>query len=77
VKVHLKDQILITRENISTFEEKLPNPPFVRIHRSYIVNVKGVNTISGEGIEINKKELPFGRAFKKSALNQLSIKQLK
>lgn len=77
VKVHLKDQILITRDNISTFEEKLPNPPFVRIHRSYIVNIKWVNTISGEGIEINKKELPFGRAFKKSALNQLSIKQLK
>jgi len=39
--------------------------------------LKWVNTISGEGIEINKKGLPFGRAFKKSALNQLSIKHVK
>ncbi len=77
VKVHLKEYVLITRENISAFEEKLPNPPFVRIHRSFIVNLKWVNTISGEGIEINKKGLPFGRAFKKSALNQLSIKHVK
>lgn len=77
VKVHVKDQVLITHENISTLEEKLSNPPFVRIHRSFIVNLKWVNTISGEGIEINKKALPFGRTFKKSALNQLSIGRLK
>jgi DNA-binding LytR/AlgR family response regulator len=77
VKVHLKDMILITRENISSLEEKLPNPPFVRIHRSFIINSNWVKTISNEGIELNGKELPFGRAFKKSALNQLSVKQLK
>ncbi len=77
VKVHLKEMILITRENISTLEEKLPNPPFVRIHRSFIININWVKTISNEGVELNGKELPFGRAFKKSALNQLSVKQLK
>ncbi len=77
VKVHLKDMILITRENISTLEEKLPYPPFVRIHRSFIINIKWVKTISNDGIELNGKGLPFGRAFKKSALNQLSVKHLK
>jgi DNA-binding LytR/AlgR family response regulator len=77
VKVHLKDMVLITRENISTLEDKLPCPPFVRIHRSFIINGKWVKTISNEGIELHNKELPFGRAFKKSALSQLSVKQLK
>jgi DNA-binding LytR/AlgR family response regulator len=28
VKVHVKDQVLITRENISTLEEKLSKPSF-------------------------------------------------
>ncbi len=77
VKVHLKDIILITRENISTLEEKLPYPPFVRIHRSFIINSNWVKTISNEGVELNGKELPFGRAFKKSALNHLSVRNLK
>lgn len=77
VKVHLKDIILITRENISTLEEKLPYPPFVRIHRSFIININWVKTISNDGIELNGKGLPFGRAFKKSALNQLSVRNLK
>lgn len=77
VRVHLKDKVLITRENISTLEEKLPYPPFVRIHRSFIINSNWVKTISNEGIGLNGKELPLGRAFKKSALNQLSVHQLK
>ena len=77
VKIHLSESVLITRENISTLEEKLPYPPFVRIHRSFIINIKWVKTISNDGIELNGKMLPFGRAFKKSALNQLSVKQLK
>lgn len=77
VKIHLKDRMLITRENISTLEEKLPNPPFVRIHRSFIINSKWVKTISNDGVEVSGKEPPFGRAFKKSAMNQLSVKQLK
>jgi len=77
VKVHLKDRVLITRENISTLEEKLPYPPFVRIHRSFIININWVKTISNDGIELNGKEFPFGRAFKKSALNQLSVRNFK
>lgn len=77
VKVHLKDKVLITRENISTLEEKLPYPPFVRIHRSFIINSNWVKTISNEGVGIQGKELPLGRTFKKSALNQLSANQQK
>jgi DNA-binding LytR/AlgR family response regulator len=72
VKIHLKSTNLVTRENISTLEAKLPSPPFVRIHRSFIINSKWIKTISNESIELNGKELPFGRTFKKSALSQLS-----
>ncbi len=74
VKIHLKDSSLITRENISTLEVKLPSPPFVRIHRSFIVNSTWVKTISNEGIELNGKKLPFGRTFKRPALSRLSSK---
>jgi DNA-binding LytR/AlgR family response regulator len=77
VKIHLKDSSLITRENISALESKLPCPSFVRIHRSFIINSKWIKTISNESIELNGKELPFGRAFKRAALSQLSLNNLK
>lgn len=73
VKVHLLDTILITRENISSLEQKLSKNSFVRIHRSFIVSVKRVTSLSSEGVELGKKLLPFGRAYKQSALAVLGI----
>lgn len=74
VKVFGSDKVLITRENITAFDERLPYPPFVRIHRSFIVNSAWVKTVSNDGVGINGKELPFGRAFKKLALSLLSVR---
>jgi DNA-binding LytR/AlgR family response regulator len=73
VKVHLKDRIVVTRENISTLEEKLPGNLFVRIHRSFIVSTNAVTSMSAEGVELNKRILPFGRAFKQGAMAMLGI----
>ena len=71
VKVFLPQQTLITRESISSLAARLP-AGFVRIHRSFIINSKLVRSFSAEGVTIQGKELPFGRAFRRVALQQLS-----
>lgn len=73
VKVHLKDKVIVTRENISALEQKLSGNHFVRIHRSFIVSTKTITTVSADGVDINKKFLPFGRSFKQGALAKLGI----
>lgn len=73
VKVFLKNKTLITRENISMLEQKLPNTQFVRIHRSFIIAVSAIAAITAESVQIGEKELPFGRAFKKSALASIAF----
>ncbi len=77
VKVHLKEVTLVTRENISSLESTLPSGSFVRIHRSFIINTQYITVISSDSIEIKGKELPIGRAFKKSAMAALSLKEKK
>ena len=74
VKVFLRNKMIITRENITTLESKLPADTFVRIHRSFLVSSKMVASIASDGIEIGGKTLPFGRAFKQSALASLKIR---
>jgi DNA-binding LytR/AlgR family response regulator len=71
VKVHLSDRIIITHENISSFEERLPHDHFIRIHRSYLVNRQHVQSFSSESVFINNAELAFGRAFKHLAYRKL------
>jgi DNA-binding LytR/AlgR family response regulator len=74
VKVHLVSSQINTHEGINALEKSLSGGSFVRIHRSFIVNATHIRTISGEGVEIGGKVLPFGRAFKLSALASLSLK---
>lgn len=74
VKVHLQDKVLVTRENISALDEKLSGHSFVRIHRSFIVSTKYVSSVSSDGVEVGGKLLPFGRAYKLSALAGLGVR---
>jgi len=74
VKVHTQGKVLVSRETISTFEEKLPKNSFVRIHRSFIVSSKLITSVSSDGVEIGGKLLPFGRAYKLRALAELGLK---
>lgn len=74
VKVHFQDRFIITRENISSLEQILPKAKFVRVHRSFIVSISKVEGMTAEYLEIGKKQIPFGRAFKQAAMGALGIK---
>lgn len=62
--------VVITKEKISNIEEKL-TMPFLRIHRSFIVNTDKINSFSAETIGISSKELPISRSYKKATLHYL------
>lgn len=80
----LKDYILIrigkrkiiTKIPISRFEQQLPKPGFIRIHRSYIVSVDKIDSFNSEVIEIAGKEFPIGRTFKNSVMHALNRSDL-
>ncbi len=73
VKVHFSEKSIVTRENISALEHRLPAQQFVRIHRSFIINAQKISSVSAEGVKIEKREFPFGRVFKKEALQKLKV----
>jgi DNA-binding LytR/AlgR family response regulator len=45
-------------------EENLPEPGFLRIHRSYIVAVNKIEYFTNEIIGIGKQELPISRMYR-------------
>lgn len=61
VKIVTSDRSVITYHTISGLEEKLPTGKFYRIHRSYIVNIKAINSIEGFVVKVAKHELPISR----------------
>ncbi len=55
---------IITKEKISSLEQKLASP-FIRIHRSFIINTDKVDSFSSEAVVVSGKELPISRTYKK------------
>lgn len=75
VKIHLNDEVIITREKISNLEEKLPENQFIRTHRSFLVASKSIKAFTAETVEIRNHEIPIGRTFKNSVLSFLGYSE--
>ncbi len=71
LKIHLKEQTIVTRETISAIEAKLPKHRFLRIHRSYVISVQHIESFTNEYIVISEKSLPISRSYKKEVLKHL------
>lgn len=64
VKIHTTGKKIVTKTSMSGIEEKLPDPDFLRIHKSYIVSLRKIEAFTSTSIEIGGKELPVGRSYK-------------
>lgn len=72
VKVKTGDKEIITQQKISYLEESLPQASFLRIHRSFIVNVNRVDAYTATEVEIGKIQIPIGRNYKQDVTRVLS-----
>lgn len=51
----------------------LPSDTFIRVHRSYVINIKHVNKYYGNIFYIQDKIIPIGRSYKKEVLSHFNI----
>lgn len=68
VRIHLADgQKITTLYRIKNMETELPADRFMRVHRSYIVNLKAIRSYMRGRIYINDKEfIPIGESYKEA-----------
>ncbi len=60
-----ENETVITYYTMEQLEKYLPNDKFIRCHKSYIVNVNYISTLSGSTITtIDNKIIPIGRIYK-------------
>ena len=71
LKIHLVDNnSIITRDTISSIENKLPTAHFIRIHRSFIISVQHIDAYTKEYIEIGNTCLPISRSYRESVIKR-------
>ncbi len=81
IKNHIK--IVTTKEThislmpISEFETKLPPNDFIRIHRSYIINIAQVKRFDNNSVTNDKGVFPIGRSYKEIVRDLLNKRLIK
>jgi DNA-binding LytR/AlgR family response regulator len=74
IRFYLLNRKLMIRGSLSSLEATLPPALFLRIHNSYVVNLKKVNAVTLYSVEIEGTELPISRSHKEKVLKILNIK---
>lgn len=71
VKVVTVSKTHLVRDSLSDFEQKLPGDRFLRIHKSYIVNLEKITGYSSVHVMLKNIELPIGRIFREKVMTIL------
>ncbi len=69
-KLFLKDEMILSHEKISHYEDLLNASNFLRVHKSFIVAINKIKFIEGNRILINDHKIPIGQTYK-SRINKL------
>ena len=65
-KLYLKDEMIVSHEKISHYEDLLDTTNFLRVHKSFIVAIDKIKFIEGNRILINEHKIPIGQTYKSS-----------
>jgi DNA-binding LytR/AlgR family response regulator len=63
----------ITYSTLKNMEEKLIGPTFLKVHRSYIVNITKIDDIRGNTIYLLGNQIPIGKGHKEDLATRLNI----
>ncbi|NER13622.1 response regulator [Leptobacterium flavescens] len=63
-KVFLHDEMILTLQKISDFEELLPTEIFIRVHKSFVVSLPKIKLIEGNRIQIADHSIPIGQTYR-------------
>lgn len=63
----------ITYSTLKNMEEKLIDPIFLKVHRSYIVNITKIDDIRGNIIYLLGNQIPIGKGHKEEVAARLNI----
>jgi DNA-binding LytR/AlgR family response regulator len=66
VVLHLPGQRVVTYQTLKELADILPRPPFLRVHKSYIVSLNHVRLIDGNTLYIEDKLIPVSDTYRET-----------
>jgi DNA-binding LytR/AlgR family response regulator len=71
IKIKTTTNSLICYDSLSRMEKELSSELFLRIHRSFIININQIDHYTSSYIKIDDRQFTIGRNYKEQVLNHL------
>ncbi|MFN4000356.1 LytR/AlgR family response regulator transcription factor [Algoriphagus sp.] len=72
-KVYTKAKSYLIRDILKSFEEKLPSKQFLRVHKSFLVNISFINSFNAKKVNLGETSIPIRRGLYKELLEKLNL----
>ncbi len=69
----LASKKILASSNLKALNRELPTRQFIRIHRSYMINLSKISRISHRFVYIDNIEIPIGRGYFQELLKMINI----
>ena len=76
IKLHFETGSLVIHQTMASLEGMLPKDSFFRIHRSWLINVRRIDSVSGNRVVIAGQELPVAAQRMNDLLQSVVYKNL-
>lgn len=73
INVKTEDKNYTVHSTLKKIEEKLPDDLFLKVHRSYIINVKKIIDIEDNSVLIKKDVIPVSRSNRPELMQRLNL----
>lgn len=71
--VYLNDRKILMTDTLKIVEAKLAYPQFIRVHRSYLINLRAIEEIQENTIIIKDHRIPISRRFQQGFYEKLNV----
>jgi DNA-binding LytR/AlgR family response regulator len=72
IKIFTGGKPVLTLSSMKAIEDRLPSTEFIRVHRSFIVNIRKIQYIHRNFVMVENKEVPIGDNYKDTFLKAIN-----
>jgi DNA-binding LytR/AlgR family response regulator len=72
IRIRTDQHTLVVHDTLKNFLASLPEPVFMRIHKSYVINLKRIEFLEGNQVRIGKHTLPVSPAQRDELLSRFA-----
>jgi two-component system, LytTR family, response regulator len=72
IRIHMEEKRLMVHDTLKNFMESLPETTFMRVHKSWVVNLEKISFVEGNQIKIASERIPVSPTSREELLERYS-----